>query len=234
MVLEARDLHKSYGDREALKGVSLAAGRGELVAVIGPNGAGKTTFLSILAGIQRPDSGDVSLPASEIGWVPQQAAVYNKLTVEENLRLFARLEKCADVEVTVQRMLDLTGLRERADDQVGKLSGGNRQRVNIAVGLLGEQAVLLLDEPSAALDPRQRERVWEFVLSLAESGTTVIYSTHNIQEAERHAQRVVVIADGELIFTGSPLELEDLVERDRTGRDDFEAAFVAFLRQNGH
>jgi len=233
-VLEARDLRKSYGDREALKGVSLAAGRGELVAVIGPNGAGKTTFLSILAGIQQPDSGDVSLPASEIGWVPQQAAVYNKLTVEENLRLFARLEKCADVEETVQRMLDLTGLRERADDQVGKLSGGNRQRVSIAVGLLGEQAVLLLDEPSAALDPRQRERVWEFVLSLAESGTTVVYSTHNIQEAERHAQRVLVIADGELIFTGSPLELEDLVERDRGGRDDFEAAFVAFLRQNGH
>ena len=233
-VLEARDLRKSYGDRDALKGVSLVAGRGELVAVIGPNGAGKTTFLSILAGIQRPDGGEVSLPASEIGWVPQQAAVYNKLTVEENLRLFARLEKCADVHETVERMLDLTGLRERGHDQVGELSGGNRQRVNIAVGLLGEQSVLLLDEPSAALDPRQRERVWEFVLSLAEAGTTVIYSTHNVQEAERHAQRVLVIADGELIFTGSPRELEDLVERDRSDRDDFEAAFVAFLRQNGH
>ncbi|MEJ7750354.1 MAG: ABC transporter ATP-binding protein [Thermoleophilaceae bacterium] len=234
VVIQARDLRKSYGDREALRGVWLAAGRGELVAVIGPNGAGKTTFLSILAGIQRPDGGDVSLSASEIGWVPQQAAVYNKLTVEENLRLFARLEKCADVNDTVQRMLDLTGLRDRADDQVGKLSGGNRQRVNIAVGLLGEQPVLLLDEPSAALDPRQRERVWEFILSLAESGTTVVYSTHNIQEAERHAQRVLVLADGELLFTGSPRELEETVERGSGGRADFEAAFVEFLRQNGH
>ena len=164
--------------------------------------------------------------------MPQQAAVYGKLTVAENLRLFARLEKVADPEATVERMLDLTGLRDRADDQVAELSGGNRQRVNIAVGLLGEQPVLLLDEPSAALDPRQRERVWEFVLSLAEGGTTVVYSTHNIQEAERHAQRVLVLADGELLFTGSPRELEDTVERETGGRGtDFEEAFVAFLRR---
>ena len=234
VVLDARALSKSYGDRAALKGVSLSARRGELVAVIGPNGAGKTTFLSILAGIQRPDGGEVSLPASEIGWVPQQAAVYNKLTVEENLRLFARLEKCSDVEGAVDRMLELTGLRARAGDQVGKLSGGNRQRVNIAVGLLGDQAVLLLDEPSAALDPGQRERVWDFVLRLAEAGTTVVYSTHNIQEAERHAQRVVVLADGEAIFSGTPGALERLVEHSRGERADFEQAFVAFLRQEGH
>ena len=234
VVLEARGLVKRFGDRAAVRDVSLEARRGELVAVIGPNGAGKTTLLSILAGIQRPDSGEVSRPAREIGWVPQQAAVYGKLTVVENLRLFARLEKVADPEATVERMLDLTDLRDRANDQVAQLSGGNRQRVNIAVGLLGEQSVLLLDEPSAALDPRQRERVWEFVLSLAEGGTTVIYSTHNIQEAERHAQRVLVLADGELIFTGTPRELEDVVERRGGGRWDFEAAFVAFLRQKGH
>ena len=234
-VLEAENLVRRFGEREALRGVSMAAARGELVAVIGPNGAGKTTLLSILAGIQRPDGGSVSLGAGEIGWVPQQAAVYSKLTVAENLRLFARLEKVADPEDTVERMLDLTGLRDRADDQVAELSGGNRQRVNIAVGLLGGQPVLLLDEPSAALDPRQRERVWEFVLSLAEAGTTVIYSTHNIQEAERHAQRVLVLADGELLFTGTPGELEDTVERETGGRgEDFEEAFVAFLRERGH
>jgi len=234
-VLEAEGLVRRFGDREALRGVSLAAGRGELVAVIGPNGASKTTLLSILAGIQRPDAGSVSRGPEEIGWVPQQAAVYGKLTVAENLRLFARLEKVPDPEATVERMLDLTGLRDRANDQVTELSSGNRQRVNIAVGLLGEQPVLLLDEPSAALDPRQRERVWKFVLSLAEGGTTVIYSTHNVQEAERHAQRVLVLADGELLFTGSPRELEDTVERETGGRgEDFEEAFVAFLRVRGH
>ncbi len=233
-VLTATDLHKRFGEREALRGVSLDADRGELVAVIGPNGAGKTTLLSILAGIQRPDSGEVSRSAREIGWVPQQAALYGKLTVAENLRLFARLERVTDPEATVDRMLELTGLRDRADDPVAQLSGGNRQRVNIAIGLVGEQEVLLLDEPSASLDPRQRERVWEFVLSLAETGTTVVYSTHNVQEAERHAQRVVVLADGEAVFTGSPRKLEEAVEREGGRSGDFEEAFVAFLRQRGH
>ena len=234
-VLEAEGLTKRYGERVALRGVSLRARSGELVAVIGPNGAGKTTLLSILAGIQRPDSGAVGRAPAEMGWVPQQAAVYGKLTVAENLRLFARLEKVEDPEATVTRMLELTDLRDRADDLVAELSGGNRQRVNIAVGLVGGQPVLLLDEPSAALDPRQRERVWEFVLSLAGGGTTVIYSTHNIQEAERHADRLLVLADGELLFTGPSAELEDLVERETGGRgEDFESAFVAFLRARGH
>jgi ABC-2 type transport system ATP-binding protein len=234
-VLAAEGLTKRYGSREALRGVSLTAARGELVAIIGPNGAGKTTLLSILAGIQKPDAGSVSLEAGEIGWVPQQAAVYGKLTVAENLELFARLERVGDPAGTVERMLDLTGLRDRAGDQVGILSGGNRQRVNIAVGLLGGQPVLLLDEPSAALDPRQRERVWQFVLSLAERGTTVVYSTHNLQEAERHAERVLVLADGELLFTGSPAELERTVEAEAGAvARDFEEAFVAFLRERGH
>jgi ABC-2 type transport system ATP-binding protein len=233
-VLAADGLTKRYGSREALRDVSLSARRGELVAVIGPNGAGKTTLLSILAGIQKPDAGSVSLAASEIGWVPQQAAVYGKLTVAENLRLFARLERVSDPDATVERMLELTGLGERADDHVAVLSGGNRQRVNIAVGLLGEQPVLLLDEPSAALDPRQRERVWEFVLSLAERGTTVVYSTHNIQEAERYAERVLVLADGDLLFTGSPADLEEVVATNGDKARDFEEAFVAFLRERGH
>jgi ABC-2 type transport system ATP-binding protein len=231
-VLEARGLVKRFGERAALKDVSLSAGRGELVAVIGPNGAGKTTLLSILAGIQRPDSGEVGKTRGEVGWVPQQAALYSKLTVRENLALFARLERADDPSAAVERMLDLTGLRDRADDQVGVLSGGNRQRVNIAIGLLAKPEVLLLDEPSAALDPRQRERLWEFILHLAEQeGTAVVYATHNIQEADRYANRIVVLADGELLFTGTPRELEQLVGT--TGLD-FEAAFVEFLHQRGH
>jgi ABC-2 type transport system ATP-binding protein len=229
-VLEARDLVKRFGEREALRGVSLSAGAGELVAIIGPNGAGKTTLLSILAGIQKPDGGTISRAPSEIGWVPQQAALYGKLTVAENLRLFARLEKRPDPEAVVDRMLDQTGLRDRAGDQVSVLSGGNRQRVNIAIGLLSAPRVLLLDEPSAALDPRQRERLWEFILALADEGTTVVYSTHNVQEADRHAHQLVVLADGERLFTGSPRELEQTVG----GGGDFEEAFVAFLRERGH
>jgi ABC-2 type transport system ATP-binding protein len=143
--------------------------------------------------------------------------------------LFARLEKRPDPEAVVERMLEQTGLGERAGDQVSTLSGGNRQRVNIAIGLLAEPAVLLLDEPSAALDPRQRERLWEFILELASGGTTVVYSTHNVQEADRHAHNVLVLADGELLFAGSPRGLEQAV-----GGSDFEEAFVAFLREKGH
>jgi ABC-2 type transport system ATP-binding protein len=235
-VLEAEGLVKRYGEREALRNVSLSAARGELVAVIGPNGAGKTTLLSILAGIQRPDAGSVSRAPAEVGWVPQQPALYGKLTVTENLALFAHLERVDDVDATVERMLELTGLRERSDDQVAELSGGNRQRVNIAIGLVGEPEVLLLDEPSAALDPRQRERLWDFILRLAGGGTTVLFATHNVQEAERYAQRVVVLADGERLFAGSPRELESVVGAagGEVGERDFESAFVSFLHQRGH
>jgi ABC-2 type transport system ATP-binding protein len=224
-------LRKHFGDREALRGVSFEACRGELVAVIGPNGAGKTTLLSILAGIQLPDDGEIAAPDGGIGWVPQQPAVYNKLTVEENLFLFARLERCADPRTTVDRMLELSDLGDRAADQVGTLSGGNKQRVNIAIGLLAEPDVLLLDEPSAALDPRQRARLWDFILRLAAEGTTVIYATHNIQEADRYANQLVVLADGELLFAGPPQALER--EVGTTGLD-FEQAFVEFLHRRGH
>jgi ABC-2 type transport system ATP-binding protein len=229
--LRAIGLVRRFGERVALRDVSFQVERGELVAVIGPNGAGKTTLLSILAGIQTPDAGSVETADRRVGWVPQQAAVYSKLSVAENLRLFARLERVADVEETVGRMLDQTGLRDRAGEETSRLSGGNRQRVNIAVGLLGDPALLLLDEPSSSLDPRQRERLWEFVGGLVERGTTVLYSTHNVQEAERHADRVLVLADGELLFEGTPAALEH--EVGEAGLD-FEAAFVRFLHAKGH
>ena len=222
--MRADAVSKRYGTRDALRAVSFEVAAGERVAVIGPNGAGKTTLLQILAGALPPTSGSVSLRPEEVGWVPQQPALYSKLSVAENLRLFARLEKVRDVDAVVDRMLDQTALGDRAGDEVGKLSGGNRQRVNIAIGLLGEPAVLLLDEPSASLDPRQRERLWEFIAAL---GTTVVFSTHDVGEAERFADRVLVLADGELLFTGAP---EELVR----GDSDFEAAFVRFLHARGH
>ena len=229
--LAARSLTKRYGSRTALAEVSFEVFPGELVAVIGPNGAGKTTLLSILAGIQPVSSGEVTTSPKQIGWVPQQPALYAKLSVAENLRLFARLEKLPDPEHAVERMLDQTGLADRADEEVGRLSGGNRPRVNIAIGLLREPAALLLDEPSSSLDPRQRERLWDFIGGLAERGTTVVYSTHNVAEAERYGDRVLVLADGELIFTGTPGELERAVGGDPR---DFEAAFVRFLHEQGH
>jgi ABC-2 type transport system ATP-binding protein len=253
--MRADSISKRYGTRDALRSVSFEVGDGEKVAIIGPNGAGKTTLLQILAGALPPTSGTVSLDPRQAGWVPQQPALYSKLSVAENLRLFARLERAKpgqrghgwrrpgskgrpdegpgtfpDVERTVGRMLEQTALGDRADDEVSRLSGGNRQRVNIAIGLLGEPEVLLLDEPSASLDPRQRERLWAF---LAELGTTVVFSTHDVGEAERYADRLLVLADGELLFTGTPAELETATGG-TAAAPDFETAFVAFLRDRGH
>jgi len=222
---------KRFGRREALRGVSFEARAGEVVAIIGPNGAGKTTLLSILAGLQQPTAGSVSREPRDVGWVPQLPAVYAKLSVAENLRLFARLERVDDPDDVVARMLEQTGLGDRADDELGRLSGGNRQRVNIAVGLLADPPVLALDEPSSSLDPRQRERLWEFIGTLATRGTAVVFSTHNVGEAERYADRVLVLADGEVLFTGGPADLEALVGGDPR---DFEAAFVRFLHERGH
>ncbi len=222
--LSAVALTRRFGKRVALSDVSFELARGELTAIIGPNGAGKTTLLSILAGALPPTDGEVrlsepqrprgrdpgrrGLPRGSVGWVPQQPALYSKLSVAENLRLFARLESLADPEAAVARMLEQTGLADRHGDQVGKLSGGNQQRVNIAIGLLSEPTVLLLDEPSSSLDPRQRARLWEFIAELAKLGTSVLYSTHDVHEAQQHADRVLALEDGRLVFAGSPAEMD--------------------------
>jgi ABC-2 type transport system ATP-binding protein len=201
---------KRFGVKQVLSDVSFSAAPGERLAVIGPNGAGKTTLLQILAGSLASDGGELALPPA--GWVPQHSAVYSRLTVRENLQLFARLEQAPPA--AVDRMLELTGLE--GDEETGKLSGGNRQRLNIAVGLLGDPPLVLLDEPSASLDPAQRERLWAFIADLE---ATVVYSTHDVGEAGRHADRVLVLDEGRLRFIGTPNELA-------AGRD-LETAFLA-------
>jgi ABC-2 type transport system ATP-binding protein len=239
-----RGLTKRFGARTALERISFELYPGEVVGIIGPNGAGKTTLLSILAGVLEPTEGEVERGSGNhrFGWVPQEPGLYSKLSVAENLRLFARLERVADPEAAVGAMLAQTALEDRADEEVGRLSGGNQQRVNIAIGLLSEPPALLLDEPSASLDPRQRERLWEFIGALAGRGTTIVFSTHNVAEAERYAGRVLVLVDGELLFTGTPADLERAVSaQDAPGAHvperlagDFETAFVRFLHAHGH
>jgi ABC-2 type transport system ATP-binding protein len=233
-VIAVEGLTKRYGERTALREIEFAVAAGELVAIVGPNGAGKTTLLSIIAGVQSASAGTVSGPGtgSAIGWAPQQPAVYTKLTVAENLKLFARLEEVADPDGAVARMLEQTGLGERAHERVERLSGGNRQRVNVALGLIGDPPALALDEPTSALDPGQRERVWEFVGGLARGGTAVLFSTHHLGEVRRYATRAIVLADGELLFDGAPAEL--IAANGDRGEGDFEAAFVAFLKARGH
>ena len=226
---------------DALRDVSFQLGAGELVALVGPNGAGKTTLLSIIAGVLDASDGGVTTGASApgedvcrgvgwgVGWVPQTPALYSKLSANENLELFARLEHVSEPGAAVARMIEQIGLRARANEPVARLSGGNRQRVNVAVGLIAQPPVLALDEPSAALDPEQRERLWEFLAARALDGTSVLFSTHNVSEAQRHARRVLVLADGRLLFDGAPAEL--LGEGGEAADGDLERALVRFLRE---
>jgi ABC-2 type transport system ATP-binding protein len=229
VALRASGLSKRYGELQALREVSFEVARGEVLAVLGPNGAGKTTLLSIIAGIQRPTAGTVSGEQRKVGWAPQQPAVYGKLTVSENLDLFARLERVPEPARAVAQMLDQAGLTARAGDAVERLSGGNRQRVNVAVALIARPAVLALDEPSASLDPAQRQRLWEFLGAMAGEGTTVVFSTHNAAEAQRHADRLLVLADGVTLFAGTPAEL---IDRAGAAERDLELALVRFLERH--
>jgi ABC-2 type transport system ATP-binding protein len=221
-VLEGRDLVKHYDERAALSEVSFAVAAGESVAIAGPNGAGKTTLLSLLSGVVAPDSGSVELPSGKLGWVPQRAAVYGKLTVRENLELFARLEGVPDVAAAAERMMERIELGHRADDRAEDLSGGMRQRLSIGMGMISEPNVLLLDEPSAALDPLQRERLWELLGSLAASGIAIVFSTHSAGEVEGHADRVLVLDGGKLLYDGEPSGIGP--------GEHFELAFINFLR----
>jgi ABC-2 type transport system ATP-binding protein len=221
-VLEGKSLTKIYGERTALDRVSFSVAVGESVAIAGPNGAGKTTLLSILSGVVAPTQGSVELPGGKLGWVPQRAAVYGKLTVRENLELFARLEGVTDRKAAAEKMMERIELADRSGSHADDLSGGMRQRLSIGMGMISDPAVLLLDEPSAALDPLQRERLWELLGSLAESGIGIVFSTHAAGEVEGHADRVLVLDGGRLLYDGVPAEIGP--------EDHFEPAFINFIR----
>jgi ABC-2 type transport system ATP-binding protein len=192
-LLRAVGVARRYGDVEALAATDVELAAGETVALVGPNGAGKTTLLAILAGALEPSAGRVE-SESRVGWVPQRPAHYARLSARENLTLFARLEGVgSDV---VPRLLDRFELPP--DRPSGELSIGNRQRLNVALSLLAEPRVLLLDEPTASLDPEQRRRLWELVDDVRERGGAVCFATHELDEVE-HATRVVRLQEGRIV-----------------------------------
>ena len=203
-LLSARGVARRYGPHVALAPTSLDVRGGETLALIGPNGAGKSTLLSILAGALEPDEGKVvaTEPPPRVGWVPQRPAQYTKLTPRENLELFARLERVPEPRARARRLLELLELPD--DDRVSaELSGGNQQRLNLAVALLAQPDVLLLDEATAALDPRQRRRFWDVARAVRERGGAVVFVTQNLEELERLADRVAVLLDGRIVFEGT-------------------------------
>jgi ABC-2 type transport system ATP-binding protein len=195
-LLRALRVARRYGDVEALAPTDLELAPGETVALVGANGAGKSTLLAILAGAIEPSEGSVETHA-RVGWVPQRPAHYSRLSARENLELFAQLEHVADPHRAAAQMLERFGL-PAAQRPSGELSVGNRQRLNVALALLGEPRVLLLDEPTAALDPGQRRRVWEVADALRAEGGAVCFATQNLEEIE-HASRTIVLQDGRAV-----------------------------------
>jgi len=191
-VIRAVRVARRYGDVVALAPTDLELAGGETVALVGPNGAGKSTLLALLAGAIEPSEGTVESDV-RVGWVPQRPAHYARLSARENLELFARLEGSGDPDALLTRFA-------LPDDgrASGELSVGNKQRLNLALSLLGEPQALLLDEPTAALDPGQRRRVWDVVGALRAEGGAVCFATQNLEELE-HADRVVVLLDGRVV-----------------------------------
>jgi ABC-2 type transport system ATP-binding protein len=202
-LLRAVRVARRYGGLVALKPTDFELAPGETVALVGPNGAGKSTLLAILAGAIDPSEGTVETHAS-VGWVPQRPAHYSRLSARENLELFGELEGVSDPGGAATRMLERFDLPVEARPS-GELSVGNRQRLNVAVALLGEPRVLLLDEPTAALDPGQRRRVWEVADALRAEGGAVCFATQNLEEIE-HATRTIVLQGGQVV----PLTIDEV------------------------
>jgi ABC-2 type transport system ATP-binding protein len=211
-VIEVDGLTKSYGDFEAVKGVSFTVAEGEVLAVLGPNGAGKTTTIEILEGYRTRDSGSVSVlgvdPAhggtdlrQRIGIVLQDTGVDPFLTVVEILRMHAAYY---DRPRDVDEVIELVGLGEKSDARVKQLSGGQQRRLDVALGLIGDPELLFLDEPTTGFDPTARRQAWEVVKNLSTLGKTVLLTTHYMDEAQALADRVIVIAAGLIVAEGTP------------------------------
>ncbi len=230
-MLVARDLGRRYRGVVALDGVDVRITEGESVALIGPNGAGKTTLLTILAGVTRATTGAIEWAdgvAPRVGWVPQRPALYQRLTARENLRLFAGLEGAPDAAASGDELVDRADLAAVADRPAATLSSGTMQRLNLAIALAGRPSILLLDEPTATLSPDQRHRLWEWLDALRSDGMALLFATQSVDEAIRRGDRVMVLTDGRLLFSGTSAEL---VSAHGIGPGtDSEAAELAFMR----
>jgi ABC-2 type transport system ATP-binding protein len=225
-VVEARDLTKRFGDFTAVDGVTFEIGRGEVVGYLGPNGSGKTTTIRMLLGLLRPTSGsatvlglDAGRDAEAIrpnaGYMSQRFALYEDLTVAENVRFYGEVYGIPRGRLggRVDEMLDLVDLRAQRDERAGALAGGWRQRLAMAIALVHAPPLLFLDEPTSGVDPEARRVFWDIIYGLAEGGTTVLVTTHYMDEAE-HCGRLGILDRGRLLAMDSPTRLRSGVAGD--------------------
>jgi len=229
LAVSAKGVRKRFGTLDALAGLDLEVRAGEIYGLLGPNGSGKTTFIRCVAGLVRPDAGEITVlgrtardavSAGRVGYMTQAAALYGDLSVNENLAFFARLEGVADADTRIGEVLRTVDLADRGRSIVSTLSGGMRSRVSLAAALLHRPDLLLLDEPTVGIDPVLRQEFWTHFRSLASNGVTILVSSHVMDEAAR-CDRLGLIRAGRVLAEGSAA---DLVRR--AGAPDLEAAFL--------
>jgi ABC-2 type transport system ATP-binding protein len=219
-ILSCEGLVRHFGDRVAVDGIGFEIAAGETYGLLGPNGAGKTTTISMIAGILEPDAGTITVAGSPmttgaapakaaVGLVPQDVALYADLTAVENLRFFGRLQGLSGRRLAdrIAAVLDVVGLADRGDEPIESYSGGMRRRANIAVGLLHEPRLLILDEPTVGVDPQSRNQILESIETLGGAGLAVLYTTHYMEEAERLCDRVAIVDAGRIVAEGTRREL---------------------------
>ncbi|MDA8743433.1 ABC transporter ATP-binding protein [Rubripirellula amarantea] len=220
-LLEVCDLKKSFGSRHALAGLSFSIAPGERVALLGPNGAGKTTTIRCVSGRTKPSSGEIRLAGSPIdspharsaiGIVPQEIALYGDLTTRENLVAFGKFHglRRKALKDRVEWALAWTGLDDRADSMVQSFSGGMKRRVNLACGVLHSPQILLLDEPTVGVDPQSREKIFSMLDQLNQQGTSILLTTHHLDEAEKRSDRIIIVDQGRVVADGT---INQLIER---------------------
>jgi ABC-2 type transport system ATP-binding protein len=220
-MLKVDSLAKRYGETIAVDGVSFEVSGGECFGLLGPNGAGKTTTISMICGVTKPDSGNLTLngvswnrdPASvkgRIGYVPQELALYQEIDARENLRFFGSLYGLfgSECEKRIDATLEMVGLSDRAKEPVSRFSGGMKRRLNIASGLLHEPDLLVLDEPTVGIDPQSRNAIFDTLELLRGEGKTLLYTTHYMEEVERLCQRVAIMDHGKIVAAGDLQELK--------------------------
>jgi len=246
VLLETKGLRKKFGDLTAVDGVSLAVEAGSCTGLLGPNGAGKTTTVSMIAGLLAPDSGQVLIGGEalrgetdprkrKIGLVPQDIALYEDLTARDNLGIFGALYELdpTDLDHAAKAALELVGLADRAADKVKTYSGGMKRRLNLAVALIHDPDVLILDEPTVGVDPQSRSAIFDNLETLLARGKGILYTTHYMEEAERLCERIVIVDHGKVIADDNLRGLEKLVPPTRTLLVDLDgdgAPWLAELR----
>jgi ABC-2 type transport system ATP-binding protein len=238
-MISVQNLSKRYGELRAVDRISFMAAKGELFGLLGPNGAGKTTTISMISALLKPDDGSICVGDYDLwkspkaakrlmGLVPQELALYEEFSARENMMFWGGLYGIAKaaLRTKTEALLERVGLRERAGERVSRFSGGMKRRLNLAIGLVHDPQVLLLDEPTVGIDPQARNNILEIIREIARQGTTIIFTTHHLDEAEKLCDRIAIMDQGKILQTGSVADLARVVgDRDIvTVRGKFTAA----------